>query len=747
MAQPAPDAKALLAAVDSQLEAKLDLAAIQSFAWFVRRMWPVLNPGADLVWSPHLDALCEAVEKQIKGYVEYRNLIIMIPPGFMKSMLISVMRPAFMWLHHPHRQSLYTSNTKPLASRDSRKTRDIITSEAYQRLLSIVATDPMRNGACEVCGKHARHKTWTLADDQNEKDNFATTEHGFREILVMRGQKTGRRGDDLVVDDPLDADEVKNAAPESLKTLLSDAASTVKYVFGTRFNNPKTVTRTMVMQRLHPDDPAGVLLREGTWAWKVICLPQRYDPSHPYAYEKDWRKESGELLCPAFFGESDVAMAKAALGLTAYMAQHEQSPTSEDAAIVRRAWLSQRYTESPVEMAERCDEVAISVDCSFKGGERSDRVAIQVWGRRGQARFYLLDRLTERMGFLATVEAIRTMRERWPMARLVLVEDKANGPAVMEVLRREFAGVVAFDPKGSSKPERVKVGVVPAAESQAIWLPANVGWVDEYVETMVSFTGRAGGVDDDVDATSQMLLRWTAGGGTTVGVPEVQVSRLPPLLATSVVTRWAPLDRSRTYVVGVGADWSVSQQNAGVAVVLDSAGHQVARVTCEQGGEEVFAQLVADEAQFWCNARVIVGGERTAVVGRVLMALSRLGVRVEGRPGLYLTDARYAYGERDWVRMWGQLGVAARAGRVLVRDEGLGLSLGEVTERGGRLVGLDGQRLGPAIVALLCAVSAVTVDVGSQERKRPRIEFKQTGGSGDAWTRAAAVRRGGMAAG
>lgn len=736
----------LLAAVDAQLESTLDLAAVQSFAWFVRRMWPVLNPGADLVWGPHLDVICTAVEKQIKGYVDYRNLMVLIPPGLMKSMLISVMRPAFMWLHSPHRQSLYTSNTKPLASRDSRKTRDILNSEAYQRLLVMVTSDAHAKAACAICGRTPRHKVWTLADDQNEKDNFATTEHGFREILVMHGQKTGRRGDDLVVDDPLDADEVKNAAPESLRNLLADAAGTVKYIFGTRFNNPKTVTRTMVMQRLHPDDPAGVLLREGTWGWKVICLPQRYNPAHEHVCDADWRTVPGELLCPAFFGESDVVMAKAALGMTAYMAQHEQSPTNEDSALLKRAWFGQRYVETPMEMAHRCDEVAISVDCTFKGGESNDRVAIQAWGRQGQARYYLLDRLTMHMGFLATVEAIRTMRERWPMARLLLVEDKANGPAVMEVLRREFSGVVAFNPNGSSKPERVKVGVVPAAESGALWLPGGLSWVDEYVEECVGFTGRSGGRDDDVDATSQMLLRWTAGGASTVGVPEVAVSRLSPILSTGVVTRWAPMDRSVSYVVGVGADWSTSMQSAGVAVVLDGHGHQVARVVCEQGGEEAFATLVVEEAAYWNNAVVVVGGERTAVVSRVLHGVARLGCRVQGRVGMYLSDARYAYGERDWAWLWGQMGLAARSGKVLVRDEELGLSLSDVVEKKGRLVGLDGRRLGSGIVALLCAVSVVTVDVGPRPEVRKRVEFKRPGGSGgDAWSKAAAVRRGAVA--
>jgi hypothetical protein len=131
------------------------------------------------------------------------------------------------------------------------------------------------------------------------------------------------------------------------------------------------------------------------------------------------------------------------------------------------------------------------------------------------------------------------------------------------------------------------------------------------------------------------------------------------------------------------------------------------------------------------------------VVSRTLLALARLGVKVQGRPGMYLSDARFAYGERDWLMLWGQMAVAARSGKVLVRDEELGLSLADVVEKSGRLVGLDGRRLGSGIVALLCAVSVVVVDVGPREPMRKRIEFKKPGGANaDAWTKAAAVRRG-----
>ena len=729
--------------IQAGLEARLDEGAIQSFAWFVRRLFPILHEGQDIVWGPHLDALCNAVQKQVMGDPDYRNLVVLIPPGFMKSMLIAVMRPAWLWLHNPHRQSLYTSNSRPLATRDSRRTRDIIESDTYRRLLEIVS-HPKRTGKCGVCGRPFPHKAWHLADDQNEKDNFATSQHGFREIIVMNGKKTGRRGDDLVVDDPLDADEVKKASPESLRSLLSDAASTVKYIFGSRFNNPKSVTRTLVMQRLHPDDPSGVLLREGAWPWKVLCLPQTYEPE--FHNDGDWRTVRGQLLCPAFWDMSAVVMAKAALGLTAYMAQHEQRPTNEDAALVKRVWLGQRYLESPAELAQTLDEVAISVDCTFKGGESNDRVAMQVWGRRGNAAFYLLDRICLHLGFLATVAMLRTLKERWPMSRLILIEDKANGPAVMEVLRKEFSGVVAFNPNGSSKYERMKVGAVPALESGSVWVPASsqCAWADEYIEELVGF-GPNATHDDDADATSQILLRWTAGGQTEA--VDVRVGRSAPLLETSVVTRWQERDISGDYVIGVGADWGTSRQTVATAVVLNAQGEQVARVTCEMGGEEQFARQVVEEASYWRSlsapAEIVVGGERASVAARHAQAIVNAGGRVRGRPGAYVNDGeRFVWGPLDFIGLWGQFTSLVRAEKVLVRDESLGLVIGDVRVEGRRLVGVEGRGVGSAVVALLCASVRVEVERVAAVAK-PRVQFKRDASErADTWTKAASQRRG-----
>src|SRR5205085_349421 len=61
----------------------------------------------------------------------------------------------------------------------------------------------------------------------------------------------------------------------------------------------------------------------------------------------------------------------------------------------------------------------------------SDYVVGQVWGRKSADKF-LLDQVRGQMDCPTTIDAIRKLSTEWPLARTKLVEDKANGSAVMD---------------------------------------------------------------------------------------------------------------------------------------------------------------------------------------------------------------------------------------------------------------------------------------------------------------------------
>src|SRR5437867_12994220 len=94
-----------------------------------------------------------------------------------------------------------------------------------------------------------------------------------------------------------------------------------------------------------------------------------------------------------------------------------------------------------IEVPHRVDETIQSWDCSFKDLETSDYVVGQVWGRVGS--IYLLGhQVRARMDFPATVNAVREVSEQWPGAIAKLIEDKANGSAVIQMLTREIPGIL-----------------------------------------------------------------------------------------------------------------------------------------------------------------------------------------------------------------------------------------------------------------------------------------------------------------
>lgn len=176
--------------------------------------------------------------------------------------------------------------------------------------------------------------------------------------------------------------------------------------------------------------------------------------------------------------------------------------------MLKREWWKY-YTEAPEMM-----ETVISVDATFKGGSDNDFVAIQVWGKR-EADIYLLDALKQHMDFPETLEAIRTMQAKWPKARLVLVEDKANGPAIIQVLRRDIPGIMAVNPEGG-KVARANA-VSGAIEAGRVWLPKYAAFTGDFVEECASFP--TGAHDDQVDAMTQALNRLIYWGAK---VPEVE---------------------------------------------------------------------------------------------------------------------------------------------------------------------------------------------------------------------------------
>lgn len=151
-------------------------------------------------------------------------------------------------------------------------------------------------------------------------------------------------------------------------------------------------------------------------------------------------------------------------------------------AIFKSEWLRFCLKDLP----EQPDQLLISWDMTFKDGDDTDFVVGQVWGRKGAAR-YLLDQVRRRMGFTDTVVAFRALAAKWPGATCKLVEDKANGPAVIDALKHAVPGIIPVEPDGSKTARAHAVTTFFEAGNILLPHPEHCPWAREYVAELTQF--------------------------------------------------------------------------------------------------------------------------------------------------------------------------------------------------------------------------------------------------------------------
>jgi predicted phage terminase large subunit-like protein len=451
------------------LQEKVRRRADRSFASFVRAAWHVIEPHNPFIPGWHIDAICEHLEAVVRG--EIRNLIINVPPRHCKSSLVSVLFPAWVWRHRPGVKWLYASHAYSLSKRDSVKCRRLIESSWYRNSLDV---------------------KWDLSADQNEKMRFDNTEGGSRIATSVQGAVVGEGGDYCLVDDAHSPMEIYSE--EVRKGVLA----WYDEEFSSRVNDPKTARRIIIAQRLHEDDICGHLLERG--GWEHLCLPAEFEePRKPTSIGwTDPRKEPGELLWPARFGREEIAVLKRDLGTRAAAGQLQQRPAPIEGEVIRRSWWK-FWKELP-----QMDEVVQSWDLTFKDTELTDFVVCEVWGRHGADK-YLLDMLRARMSFTKTLASFEAMCQKWPTARTKLVEEAANGAALIDTLRRKIPGIIPIKPRGSKLMRAQSVS--PQAESGNLYLPDPLTnpWVQDFIEEWAMFPN--GRHDDQVDAATQAITR------------------------------------------------------------------------------------------------------------------------------------------------------------------------------------------------------------------------------------------------
>lgn len=296
---------------------ELDRLDCETLAGFVRRAWHVLEPGMDYVHGWHIDAVAEHLTAITDGQIS--RLLINVPPGMMKSLLVGVLWPAWEWgpRNRPSTRVVATSHSIPLAVRDNLKARRLVQSDWYQALW----------------GDRVK-----LTGDQNAKTKFENTATGFRDAMAFRSL-TGSRGDRVVIDDPHSVDGAESEAERSSVT------QTFLESVPTRLNDPKRSAIVVVMQRLHERDVSGVAIAKGL-GYEHLCLPMEFEPERRCRTSigfADPRTEDGELLFPGRFPREVVERDKIPLGSYAVAGQFQQRPVPREGGLFKREWFEGQF--------------------------------------------------------------------------------------------------------------------------------------------------------------------------------------------------------------------------------------------------------------------------------------------------------------------------------------------------------------------------------------------------------------------
>jgi predicted phage terminase large subunit-like protein len=485
-------ARLILEAFELLEEEELDKErAAKSLAEFVKQAWHVIEPGAPYVHGWHIDAICQHLEACTSG--EILRLVINVPPGCMKSLILNVFWPAWEWgpKNMPHLRGLGVSHKQELAMRDNIKLRRLIASKWYQ----------------------ARYPHLVLTRDQNSKKKFENTKFGFNEIMAF-GSITGSRGDRVRIDDPLSVEDAQS------KIILATREFLFKEAIPTRVISPEFSVIAIIMQRLHENDTTKLALDMG---YEHLMLPMEFEQERRCVTKigfSDPRSEDGELLFPARFPKHVVERDKQSLGKYGHASQNQQRPAPREGAIIKVDWLQNRF---PVQrdaygriILNSYKEIYQSWDTAFKEGQENDYCVCTTWGLRDNG-FYLIHRFKQKCDF-PTLEKQAIELGNYFNPNQILIEDAASGQSLVQAMKKRTRLPIKAVSVAQDKSARLN-SVSGYFEGARVFLPSNEVWVDEpdgYAYELTTFP--AVKHDDSVDSTSQFLIEIALRREASLGV-------------------------------------------------------------------------------------------------------------------------------------------------------------------------------------------------------------------------------------
>jgi predicted phage terminase large subunit-like protein len=417
--------------------------------------------------AAHTEYICEHLDSVERGEID--RLMIFVPPRHSKSMTATETFPSYFIGKDPNRRVIEVSYGEDLARKFGKRNKQKV----------------------EAVGE----ELFGITIDRSTSSNTAWDIAGHRGGMIsvgIGGGITGQGADLLMIDDP-----IKNRQQADSQTYRDMLWSEWQDTLQTRLHPGGRIV--IILTRWHEDDLAGRILSnpEEAAQWTIVNLPCVAEEDDPLG------RKPGELLWPEHgFDEKWAARKKKSVGPRTWASLYQQRPAPAEGQILKRKWWKY-YTVRP----SKFDEIILSWDMTFKDKKESDYVVGQAWGRKGADK-YLLDQVRAKMDFPTTVQTFVSFSAKFPRAKAKLVEDKANGPAVISTLKGKVPGIIAVNPEGG-KIARAEAASVDA-EAGNVYLPdpSIAPWVHDFVEECAAFPN--GKNDDQVDGFSQAMARFAS---------------------------------------------------------------------------------------------------------------------------------------------------------------------------------------------------------------------------------------------
>lgn len=435
----------------------------------------VNNPSSkqeDMKWKPsrfHKD-LCDRVQEFVEKPTDkaYEIMIINTPPQHGKSTTLTETLPSWYIMKHPDHSVIQVSYGDDLAERFGKRNLEKV--KEFGNIFGV-----------EVDPKKATSREFQIK--------------GHKGRMISKGigsGLTGHSGHLIVIDDPVknreqaDSERTRDAVwNEFIDSIVSRTQAGSKIV--------------LIMTRWHEDDLAGRILEN----MPDITTYVNYECECEHPEDDPLGRNEGEALCPEM-GKGDEwlkefkAVFTSEQGMRSWYALYQGHPTIQEGNILKKEWW-QYYDPAKT---PKFDQMVMSVDATFKDGERNDFVAISVWGKV-ENRIYLVKMINEHLNFNGTIHKMRLLKAHYPRIGAIYVEDTANGTAIIQTLSHEILGIIPVSPD-KSKEARVNA-VSFFIEAGNVYLPEGDPITYKFVEQCAKFPNDKH--DDMVDSMSQALYK------------------------------------------------------------------------------------------------------------------------------------------------------------------------------------------------------------------------------------------------